>query len=323
MNNFGDEGMPVESLNAYSDEGGTDGVGVGIVGGDETDGLTKNLSSINEMYKRSSFGSADGRQMRRALALASAACILIVGLVLFFTVGGGGGGESNDDSPYPEAKSSAYKLVSRETIHELQSTVSVYTHDQSGMNVVLMKPKDPNEDATFGINFRTPSANDDGTQYVVKNAVLSGSTKFPVKDPFNQVKRGSLQTYMESWIERDRTSFVASTRNLADFKNILTVMIDSVFHPLFILKENKWIYRQEGWRLESPDGVRLSVNGYVHFLFWGLPWNRKKDSTIVPPSNRLRLLMTFLFFFLTFLLFHHSEMHSMRQSRHRWTQIKP
>eukprot|EP00529_Nitzschia_sp_RCC80_P008398 CAMPEP_0113446972 /NCGR_PEP_ID=MMETSP0014_2-20120614/3994_1 /TAXON_ID=2857 /ORGANISM="Nitzschia sp." /LENGTH=1150 /DNA_ID=CAMNT_0000338105 /DNA_START=243 /DNA_END=3695 /DNA_ORIENTATION=- /assembly_acc=CAM_ASM_000159 len=268
MNNFGDEGMPVDSLNAYSDEAGGDGVGVGIDsgGGDETDGLTKNLSSINEMYKRSSFpsfggtASSDGRQMRRAMALAAAACLLIVGLVVFFTVGGGGK-SSSGDSPYPQATSSQYALVSRQTVDDLQSTVAVFKHSKSGLEVVAMIPKDRNEDATFGINFRTPSGSDDGAQYVVENSVLAGSSKFPVKDPFNQIKRGSLQTYMESWTERDRTSFVASTRNLADYRNIMNVMIDAVFHPLFIDEENKWIYRQEGWRLESPDGKKLAVNG--------------------------------------------------------------
>jgi hypothetical protein len=244
MNNFGDEGMPVEDLNAYTDD-------------DEMDGLTKNLSSINEMYHTASSGTADGRQMRRRLALAAAACLLVLGLILFFTVGGGGSSK-NDESP---DVSEAYTLLSSQTIDDMQSTVTLYKHEASGMQVVTMIPKDPDEDATFGINFRTPSESDDGTQYVVENSVLAGSVNYPVKDPFNQIKRGSLQTYMESWTERDRTSFVASTRNLADYKNIMAVMIDAVFHPLFIQEENKWIYRQEGWRLESPDGKALSING--------------------------------------------------------------
>lgn len=257
MGNFGEEGMPVESLNAYTDEESPE----------EMDGLTKNLSSLNEMYHSASSSSADGRQMRRRLAMAGAVCLLVVGLILFLTVGGGasGSGKSSSNgsgSAYPQARSDAYTLVSRQTIEDLQSTVALYKHEQSGMQVVTMIPKDPNEDGTFGVNFRTPSESDDGVQYVVENAVRAGSVKYPAKDPFNQIKRGSLQTYMESWTDRDRTSYVAATRNLADYKNIMAVMIDAVFHPLFVHEEHKWIYRQEGWRLESPDGKRLGINGY-------------------------------------------------------------
>jgi Zn-dependent M16 (insulinase) family peptidase len=93
---------------------------------------------------------------------------------------------------------------------------------------------------------------------------LSGSVNYPVKDPFNQLKRGSLQTYSDTWTERDRTSFVVASKNLADFQNNLKVTIDAVFRPLFIDEKYKWIYRQEGWRLESPDHKHLIINGYVN-----------------------------------------------------------
>ena len=132
------------------------------------------------------------------------------------------------------------------------------------MNIVAMIPADPFQDATFGINFRTPSNGDDGVQSVVQRAIMAGSVKYPVKDPFNQLKRGSLQTYSDAWTEKDRTSFVVSSRNLADFHNNMKVTIDAVFHPLFIDEKYKWIYRQEGWRLDTVDNKHLLIKGYVH-----------------------------------------------------------
>ena len=90
---------------------------------------------------------------------------------------------------------------------------------------------------------------------------MAGSKNYPVKDPFNQLKRGSLQTYSDAWVEKDRTSFLVASRNLADFQNNMKVTMDGVFHPLFIDENNKWIYRQEGWRLDTEDNQHLKIKG--------------------------------------------------------------
>jgi len=164
----------------------------------------------------------------------------------------------------PTAPTEAYEILEHQALDDLKSSVAVYRHKKSGMKIVTMIPADPYQDATFGINFRTPADRDDGAQAVVQKAVLAGSVKYPVKDPFNQMKRGSLQTYADAWTERDRTSFVVSSRNLDDYRNNLKVTIDAVFHPLFINEDYKWIYRQEGWRLETPDNIRLNLNGNTY-----------------------------------------------------------
>jgi hypothetical protein len=246
-----------------------------------TEGIA-NLSSINN-------SPPDGRRMRRRMAmLAAGVVVAVVVLVVVLTSNGGGadgsdtgtsssssGGSSSSGSssaplPYPEPPTPAYELVTRQTLDDLQSTVAVFKHTKSGMQVVAMIPRDPNEDAIFGINFRTPSESNDGAQYVVENSVLAGSVNYPVKDPVNQVKLGSLQTYSDSWTGRDKTSFVVASRNLADYRNNVKVLIDAVFHPLFVNEEYKWIYRREGWRLESPDNKSLLINGYVQIRWFSV-----------------------------------------------------
>jgi len=237
---------------------------------DGTEGITT-LSAMNEQASRS---SPDGRTMRRRYAIGAVACLVLVAIIISVTVGkgdkggpsssaSGGSGETIDLGPYeiPKSPLASYELIESDTIEELLAAVAVYKHTKSGLRVMTMIPKDPNQDATFGLNFRTPPENDDGAQFVVQHSVLAGSANYPIKDPFNQVERGSLQTYWNTWTKRDRTSFVIASRNLADFKNNIKVMIDAVFHPLFVNPAYKWIYRQEGWRLESPDDKHLKING--------------------------------------------------------------
>jgi hypothetical protein len=241
--------------------------GDGAVG---TDGIT-NLSSLNKY-------SPDGRRMRQRYAMAAVGLVVVISALIFALSGNkdkdgssasassspGSGMSAQDYLKVPETPTSpsdAFEIVTHQKLDDLKASVAVYKHKKSGMEIVTMIPSDPNHDATFGINFRTPTESNDGAQYVVEKSILAGSVNYPVKDPFNQMKRGSLQTYSDSWTERDRTSFVMSSRNLADFRNNVKVTIDAVFNPLFINEEYKWIYRQEGWRLETPDNVNLIING--------------------------------------------------------------
>ena len=219
--------------------------------------------------------------MRRRMALAAGGVLVLVIVLVVVLTGGKSGdsgsttgsktssssssgsssGSSSSELPYPETPTPAYELVTRQKMDDIQSTAAVYKHTKSGMQIVTMIPRDPNEDSTFGINFRTPPEGKDGVQYVVENSVLAGSVNYPVKDPLNHLKLGSLQTYSDSWTGRDRTSFVVASRNLADYRNNVKVLIDAIFHPLFVNEEYKWIYRREGWRLESPDNKNLIING--------------------------------------------------------------
>jgi len=231
---------------------------------------TEGITNLSTLKKRR---VADGRMMRIRYAAAAVGFVTVVCLLgaLFSgkkDVSSAMDGVTMDDylkiPETPTAPTDAFEILTHQSLDDLKSSVAVYKHKKSGMKIVTMTPADPYQDATFGINFRTPSERNDGVQVVVEKAILAGSVNYPVKDPFNQLKRGSLQTYSDSWTERDRTSFVVSSRNLADFRNNLKVAIDAVFHPLFIDEKYKWIYRQEGWRLESPDNKRLVINGNTY-----------------------------------------------------------
>jgi len=238
--------------------------------GDEEVG-TEGITNLSTLKKRS---AADGRRMRLRYAAAVVGLITLISVIstVFSSKRGGSSGNESDFTrddylkvpKTPTAPTDAFELLSHQSLDDLKSSVALYRHKKSGMQIVTMTPADPYQDATFGINFRTPSENDDGAQVVVAKSILSGSVNYPVKDPFNQLKRGSLQTYSDTWTERDRTSFVVASKNLADFRNNLKVTIDAVFRPLFIDEKHKWIYRQEGWRLESPDNHHLVINGNAY-----------------------------------------------------------
>jgi len=237
--------------------------------GDEAVG-TEGVANLSTLKKRR---AANGRMMRLRYATAALGVITVIVVLAIATSGGKDGPASkkavtHDDyttmPQTPTAPTDAFEILSHQSLDDLKSSVAVYRHKKSGMNIVTMIPADPYQDATFGINFRTPAEKDDGAQVVVQKAILAGSKNYPVKDPFNQMKRGSLQTYADAWTERDRTSFVVSSRNLADFRNNLKVTIDAVFNPLFINEDYKWIYRQEGWRLETPDNKHLILNGNTY-----------------------------------------------------------
>lgn len=236
--------------------------GDGAVG---TEGIT-NLSTLKKRR------AADGRKMRMryaAMFVGVITVIIVLSTVFAGKKGTSTGNEVTKDDylkmpKTPKAPTDAFELVTHQALDDLKSSAAVYKHKKSGMKIVTMTPADPYQDATFGINFRTPSERNDGAQVVVERAILAGSLNYPVKDPFNQLKRGSLQTYSDTWTERDRTSFVVSSRSLADFRNNLKVVIDAVFHPLFIYEDYKWIYRQEAWRLETPDNKHLIINGNAY-----------------------------------------------------------
>lgn len=239
--------------------------------GDQAVG-TEGITDLSTLKRRR---AADGRKMLLRYAAAAVAAITVI--FVFWELFGGkkpatsiaGQGVTMDDylkiPKTPTAPPDAFEKITHQSLDDLKASVAHYRHKKSGMTIVAMTPADPFQDATFGINFRTPSQGEDGVQSVVQRAIMAGSVNYPVKDPFNQLKRGSLQTYSDAWTEKDRTSFVISSRNLADFQNNMKVTIDAVFHPLFIDEKYKWIYRQEGWRLDTEDNIHLQIkgNGYV------------------------------------------------------------
>ena len=152
----------------------------------------------------------------------------------------------------------AYELVNTVNLKDLDSTGYVYKHIKSGARVVYIKNKDDNK--VFTIGFRTPSENSTGVQHIIEHSTLCGSEKYPAKDPFVELVKGSLNTFLNAMTYPDKTVYPVASCNDADFKNLMDVYLDAVFYPNIYKK--KEIFKQEGWHYEY-DGEEYKLNGVV------------------------------------------------------------
>jgi len=134
------------------------------------------------------------------------------------------------------------------------------TYEKNGAELVWLDRAD--EVKTFVIGFKTLPEDDTGVAHILEHSVLAGSEKYPVKSPFDEMRRSSVCVFMNAMTSRDATYYPFSTRNDTDFLNLEDVYLDAVFHPL-VLKDPR-AFRQEGWHYElSADRSELSVNGVV------------------------------------------------------------
>ena len=158
-------------------------------------------------------------------------------------------------------KLSAYRVVEHKTIEEMQSEGIVLEHKKTKARLFLVSNDDENK--VFCIGFRTPPDNDCGLPHILEHSVLCGSDKFPLKDPFVELVKGSLNTFLNAMTYPDKTVYPVASCNDKDFQNLMDVYMDAVLHPN-IYKEEK-IFRQEGWHyeLESKDAP-LIYNGVVY-----------------------------------------------------------
>ena len=141
-----------------------------------------------------------------------------------------------------------------EKVGHMKTEDFLYTrlyHKKSGGRVTLCHREDGYK--TFSIVFRTSPSSDNGVFHILEHSVLCGSRRFPVKDPFTEVMKGSLNVYMNAFTGSDRTYYPFSTPSEKDFFNLAEVYLDSVFHPLAI--ENEHIFMQEGHRIEKKAGA--------------------------------------------------------------------
>ena len=156
---------------------------------------------------------------------------------------------------------SAYRLVSERYIGEMDSQGMVLEHKKSGARVFLMANGDENK--VFFIGFRTPPDDSTGLPHILEHSVLEGSEKFPVKDPFVELVKGSLNTFLNAMTYPDKTVYPVASCNEKDFQNLMDVYLDGVFHPS-IYREPK-IFMQEGWHYELADAESpLTINGVVY-----------------------------------------------------------
>lgn len=155
----------------------------------------------------------------------------------------------------------AYELLKREQIEDIHAEGYLLRHKKSGARVMLLKNEDDNK--VFNIAFRTPPADSTGVAHILEHSVLCGSEKFPLKDPFVELVKGSLNTFLNAMTYPDKTMYPVASCNDQDFQNLMHVYLDAVFYPNIYKKEE--IFRQEGWHyhLENAEDP-LQYNGVVY-----------------------------------------------------------
>lgn len=154
-----------------------------------------------------------------------------------------------------------FELEQHRIIDELQGEGYVLRHKKSGARVVFIDNQDENK--VFSIGFRTPPSDDTGVAHILEHSVLCGSRKFPSKDPFVELAKGSLNTFLNAMTYSDKTVYPIASCNDTDFHNLMHVYLDAVFYPNIYRVEE--ILKQEGWHyeLDSMEG-ELTFNGVVY-----------------------------------------------------------
>ena len=158
-------------------------------------------------------------------------------------------------------KCKAYELRDKQELAELNSIGYLLEHKKTKARLVLIENEDDNK--VFSIGFRTPPKDSTGVAHIVEHTVLCGSREFPLKDPFIELAKGSLNTFLNAMTYPDKTVYPVASCNDKDFQNLMHVYLDAVFYPN-IYNEEK-IFRQEGWHyeMESIDAP-LKYNGVVY-----------------------------------------------------------
>ncbi len=151
-----------------------------------------------------------------------------------------------------------FELLRDEHLPEINSQARLYRHAKTGAQLLSFVNDDENK--VFGVNFRTPPTDSTGVAHILEHSVLCGSRKYPVKDPFVQMMKGSLNTFLNAMTYPDKTCYPVASQNLRDFYNLVDVYLDAVFFPLI----TEDTFRQEGWHYELEGGnAPLTYKGVV------------------------------------------------------------
>lgn len=154
-----------------------------------------------------------------------------------------------------------YETIQEKQLTDINAAGYLLRHKKSGARIALVSNDDENK--VFYIGFRTPPADSTGVAHIVEHTVLCGSDKFPAKDPFVELVKGSLNTFLNAMTYPDKTVYPVASCNEKDFQNLMDVYMDAVLHPNIYKKEE--IFKQEGWHyeLEEKDGP-ITLNGVVY-----------------------------------------------------------
>ena len=165
----------------------------------------------------------------------------------------------------------AFDLVRDETIPEIASDVRLYRHKKTGAEVMSYINDDENK--VFGITFKTPPEDSTGVAHILEHSVLCGSRKYPVKKPFVELIKSSMNTFLNAMTFPDKTAYPVASQNLQDFYNLVDVYLDAVFFPLI----SEDTFRQEGWHYEA-DGTQMPL------AYKGVVFNEMKGAYSSPAA---------------------------------------
>ncbi len=155
----------------------------------------------------------------------------------------------------------AYEVIEKRQIDDIGAMSWLLQHKKTGARVALLSNDDENK--VFYIGFRTPPTDSTGVPHIVEHTVLCGSKDFPVKDPFVELVKGSLNTFLNAMTYSDKTVYPVASCNDKDFQNLMHVYLDAVFYPN--IYHEKKIFQQEGWHYEMEDADSpLTLNGVVY-----------------------------------------------------------
>lgn len=174
-----------------------------------------------------------------------------------------------------------FSLLWEKNVPECKSMARFWRHDLTGAELLSFRNDDENK--VFGVGFRTPPADSTGLPHILEHSVLCGSEKYPVKEPFVELLKGSLQTFLNAFTYPDKTCYPVASANTRDFRNLTDVYLDAVFFP----RIPEEVFQQEGWHLE-PDGDGS-------FMFKGVVYNEMKGVFSSPESVMGRFSQQALF----------------------------
>ena len=154
-----------------------------------------------------------------------------------------------------------YEILDEHRVEDVQSDGFILRHKKSGARIAILSNNDDNK--VFYIGFRTPPEDETGVPHIIEHTTLCGSKKFPVKDPFIELAKGSLNTFLNAMTYPDKTVYPVASCNDQDFKNLMDVYLDAVFNPNITKYEE--IFKQEGWHYElTGKDDELKINGVVY-----------------------------------------------------------
>lgn len=177
------------------------------------------------------------------------------------------------------SRNSGFTVLRDEDLAEYAARAILCRHDRTGAQVLSLVLDDANK--AFGITFRTPPANSTGVPHILEHSVLCGSRKYPVKEPFVELLKGSLQTFLNAFTYPDKTCYPVASTNLRDFRNLVDVYLDAVFFP----RIPRHVFLQEGWHFEINAAGELIRSGVVFNEMKGV--YSSPDSVLGEFSQRL------------------------------------